>query len=485
MNGRYFKYNLLAFSLLLSACAINPVSGDRDFVTLSESDEIAQGRQYHQTIIEQYGVYDDPGLQSYVNAIGQQLAANSHRAHLTYHFTILDSPDINAFALPGGYVYITRGIMAYLDSEAELAGVLGHEIGHVTARHSVRQQSGQLASGLLNVIITAATGNQSLGNLSNQLGTGIIRGYGRKHELEADRLGAQYLHKSAYNPETMLNVIGVLKDQELYEKALAEKQNRAPNIYHGVYSTHPKNDERLKTVIRAAKNLSPVQYRDDNQANYFNLIDGMSWGQSAQQGVILRSRFIHTKLGIALQFPSHWQIINNVNGLFAREQESGALLQLSVEHLLQGENSVGLLRRLTNNDKLSVEQLGYGVTARSQASIKGERQPARVSAINLDEKQVLFIAGTSAKEQFAATDQELRAINASFTRLSDKQIKSIKTPELKIIEAKAGDNFAALASQSSINGDAENTLRLLNRAFPDGTISASQKLKIIELANQE
>jgi len=485
MNGRYFKYNLLAFSLLLSACAINPVSGDRDFVTLSESEEIAQGRQYHQTIIEQYGVYDDAGLQSYVNSIGQQLAANSHRAHLAYHFTILDSPDINAFALPGGYVYITRGIMAYLNSEAELAGVLGHEIGHVTARHSVRQQSGQFASGLLNVIITAATGNQSLGNLSNQLSTGIIRGYGRKHELEADRLGAQYLHKSAYNPETMLHVIGVLKDQELYEKALAEKQNRAPNIYHGVYSTHPKNDERLKTVIRAAKNLSPVQYRDDNQANYFKLIDGMSWGQSSHRGVILQNRFIHTKLGIALEFPSHWQIINNANGLFAREQESGALLQLSVEHLLQGENSVGLLRRLTNNDKLSVEQLGYGVTARSHANIEGNRQPARVSAINLDEKQVLFIAGTSAKEQFAATDLELRTINASFTRLSDKQIKSIKTPELKIIEAKVGDNFASLASRSSIISDAENTLRLLNRAFPDGTISASQKLKVIELSNQE
>jgi predicted Zn-dependent protease len=483
MNGRYFKYNLLALALLLSACATNPVSGDRDFVTLSESEEIAQGRQYHQTIIEQYGVYDDPGLQTYVNAIGQQLAANSHRSHLAYHFTILDTPDINAFALPGGYVYITRGIMAYLDSEAELAGVLGHEIGHVTARHSVRQQSGQFASGLLNVLITAATGSESLGQLSKQLSTGITRGYGRKHELEADRLGAEYLHKSAYNPEAMLDVIGVLKDQELYEKALAEKQNRPANIYHGVYSTHPKNDDRLKTVIRAAKNLSAVQYRDNNQATYFNLIDGLPWGQSADQGVILQNRFMHAEMGIALQFPSHWQVTNNPNSLFARDHESGALAQLNLMTLGKSENSAGLLRRLTKNNKLSVENTAYGVTARSQASIAGKTQPARVSAINLDEKQVLFIAGTSAKDQFAATDLELRAINASFTRLSDKQIKSIKTPALKIIEAKVGENFASLASRSSINGNAESTLRLLNRAYPDGTISASQKLKIIELAN--
>lgn len=483
MTGHFLNYILLALSLLISACAINPVSGNRDFVTLSESSEIALGRQYHQTIIEQYGVYDDPELQSYVDAIGQQLAANSHRAHLEFHFTILDSPDINAFALPGGYVYITRGIMAYLASEAELAGVLGHEIGHVTARHSVRQQSAQFASGLLNVLITAATGSESLGRLGDQLGTGIIRGYGRKHELEADRLGAEYLHKSAYNPEAMLEVIGVLKNQELYEKALAEKQNRRPNIYHGVFSTHPKNDERLQAVIRAAKTLSPVQYRDADQANYFKLIDGMTWGQSAHRGVILQNRFIHTGLGIALQFPRQWQITNLPNRLIARDHKSGVLVQLSLKSLHEGENSAGLLRRLTNNSELSVENMAFGVTARSSVSIAGKSQPARVSAIDLDEKQVLFIAGTSAKDRFAATDLKLQAINVSFTRLSDSQIKNIKTPALHIIEAKAGDDFAALASQSSIDQDAENILRLLNRAFPDGTISAAQKLKVITLAN--
>ncbi len=311
MIGRYFKCLLFTLSLMLFGCATNPVSGDREFVTLSESQEIDQGRKYHQTIIDQYGVYDDPDLQSYVEAIGQQLAANSHRAHLEFHFTILDSPDINAFALPGGYIYITRGIMAYLDNEAELAGVLGHEIGHVTARHSVRQQSGQLAAGLLNILISATTGSRTLEELGDQLSFGIIRGYGRKHELEADRLGAEYLHKSSYDPEVMLEVIGVLKDQELYERALAKKENREPKIYHGVFSTHPKNDDRLKTVVRAAKTLSPVQYRDDNRATYLKSIDGMVWGQNPDQGVVVKNRFMHAELGIALQFPLDWLITNN------------------------------------------------------------------------------------------------------------------------------------------------------------------------------
>jgi predicted Zn-dependent protease len=483
MIGRYFKYLLPILPLVLSSCATNPVSGDREFVTVSESQEIDQGRKFHQTIIKQYGVYDDPDLQSYVEAIGQQLAANSHRAHLQFYFTILDSPDINAFALPGGYIYITRGIMAYLENEAELAGVLGHEIGHVTARHSVRQQSGQFASGLLNILISTTTGSSTLAQLGDQLSTGIIRGYGRKHELEADRLGAEYLHKSAYNPEAMLDVIGVLKDQELYETALAKKQNRQPRIYHGVFSTHPKNDERLKTVVRAAKNLPPVQYQGDNQAAYLNSINGMTWGQNTDQGVVLRGRFLHADLGISLQFPVNWLISNNPKRLLASDPDTGALTQVSLKTLGKNETSAAMLKRLTKDSELAVEQTAYGATARTEANIEGESQPARVSAIKLDEKQVLFIVGTSAGKHFATTNLQLLAINTSFTRLSEEQVKNIKYPVLKIIETESGDSFTSLATGSAINHEAEDILRLLNRAFPDGTIVTSQKLKVIELTN--
>jgi predicted Zn-dependent protease len=483
MIARNFKCLLFTLSLVLSGCATNPVSGDREFVTVSESQEIDQGRQYHQTIIDQYGIYDDPDLQSYVEAIGQQLAANSHRAHLEYHFTILDSPDINAFALPGGYIYITRGIMAYLDNEAELAGVIGHEIGHVTARHSVRQQSGQLAAGLLNILISVTTGSDTLGQLGSQLSTGILRGYGREHELEADRLGAEYLHKSAYNPEAMLDVIGVLKDQELYETALAKKQNRQPRIYHGVFSTHPKNDDRLKTVVRAAKNLPPVQYQGDNQAAYLNSIDGMTWGQNTDQGVILRGRFMHAELAIALQFPADWLISNNPTRLLARDPENGALTQLSLKTLKKNETSVGIIKRLAKDSIWAVEQTTYGATARTEANTAVGSQPARISVIELDQKRVLFIAGTSAKDDFAATDLEWLAINTSFTRLSEEEVRNIKFPVLKIIEAEPGDSFTSLATSSAINHEAEDKLRLLNGAFPDGTIATSQKLKVIKLTN--
>ena len=448
---------------------------------MSESDEIAQGAKHHQSILTQYGVYDDPELQAYVSNLGQQLAAKSHRAHLKYHFTVLDSPDINAFALPGGYIYITRGIMAYLNSEAELAGVLGHEIGHVTARHSVRQQSGQLAAGLLNVLIAATTGVKELGHLSQQLSTGLIRGYGREHELEADRLGAQYLHKSNYNPESMLDVIGVLKDQELYEKALAKKQNREPKIYHGVFSTHPKNDQRLQTVIAEAKTLTAIQYKDNNRATYLGYIDGMDWGPSPKQGIVTANRFLHADLGFAIQFPKDWTIHNSPTALLARHETNGVIVQLTVTSLNPDESTGDLLKRLTKNTQLTVNAKAYGYTATTQVNVAKNAQPARLSAIKLDQSQALFIIGTSTETTFAATDNQLLAINQSFKRLNAKEIEAIKTPVLKAVHVTAADSFTSLAKNSAIEKDAENRLRLINHAFPDGKLSDQNIIKMITL----
>jgi len=469
----------LILSLTLSACATNPVTGKSDFTLVSENEEIRQGRSFHQQIITAYGVYDDPELQQYVNGIGQELASRSHRAHLNFTFTVLDSPDINAFALPGGYVYITRGIMAYLDSRAELAGVLGHEIGHVTARHSVRQQSGQMASTLLSVLITATTGQSGLGDLSNQLGTGMIRGYGREHELEADRLGAEYLHLSGYDPEIMLEVIGVLKDQEVYEQALAKKENRDPNVYHGVYSTHPRNDDRLKTVVRAARNLSVQTYRDSDQSGYFGKIDGMMWGPSIKQGILANNLFTHPELAFSLQLPETWEANNYPEFLQAKNPQGGAIVQIGVTSLEKDESLEGLLKRMSNNKELEVSKNKNGVSANIMAKPRdGDEQPARIGAIALDNSLALTLLGTSAADKFAETERALLGINQSFRRLSQAQIDATEVPRLQIVSSKF-QSFETLAEQSAIEYEAVNILRLLNRAYPNGDISKIKNLKTV------
>ncbi|MDH4111013.1 MAG: M48 family metalloprotease, partial [Gammaproteobacteria bacterium] len=207
----------------LGGCATNPVTGGTDIVMMSEAQEIELGRKMHPQILQQYGRFDDEQLQQYVSEVGQRIAAKSHRPNLQYTFTVLDGDEVNAFALPGGFVYITRGIMAYLNSEAELAAVLGHEVGHVTARHSVRQQTGSTAAGVGAMVVGILTGSGDLANVVNMASSALISGYGRDMELEADKLGAEYLNRIGYEPEAMIDVVRLLKNQEMLEVQMARQ----------------------------------------------------------------------------------------------------------------------------------------------------------------------------------------------------------------------------------------------------------------------
>ncbi|MFK8016091.1 MAG: M48 family metalloprotease, partial [Gammaproteobacteria bacterium] len=220
---------------LLGGCASNPATGGTDFVTMSEEKEIEIGRITHPQILQKYRVYNDSALQAYVTRIGNELADKGDRPHLQYVFTVLDSEEVNAFAVPGGFVYITRGLLSYLNSEAELAAVLGHEIGHITARHAVRQQSGRSLLNILGSVAGATTG--AVGStLTGLLGGALVSGYGRGMELEADELGAAYLVRVGYDSQAMIDVVTILKNQELFELERAEKEGREPRVYHGVFA---------------------------------------------------------------------------------------------------------------------------------------------------------------------------------------------------------------------------------------------------------
>ena len=225
-------------ALWLAACAsvTNPVTGERELTVMDEPTEIAEGAKAHQEVLKAYGAVEDAALQAYVDRVGQKLAAQSHRAKLKWTFTVLDSPEINAFALPGGYVYVTRGIMAYMDSEAELAGVLGHEIGHVTARHgaqrATRQQNaglGVLAATVLGAVLESQ-GMRGATDVASQMSqtaaAGFIASYSREQELQADELGAEYLARSQYDPSNMVDVIRLLKNQERFAADVARAEGR-------------------------------------------------------------------------------------------------------------------------------------------------------------------------------------------------------------------------------------------------------------------
>lgn len=262
----------ISSTLALTACSTNPVSGKKDFSLISKDQEVQMGKQAHQDVLKKQRPYNNARLQSYVNSIGQQLASKSHRNNIGYTFTVLDDPSVNAFALPGGYVYVTTGLMAYLNSEGELAGVLGHEIGHVTARHGVQQASAGMATSVLVDLISKKAGGNS--KTFNQLGSAILSGYGRKHELQADRLGAEYLAGVGYSPNNMIDVIGVLKAQEVYA---SRQKGRRGGSYHGVFSSHPSNDQRLQEVVGAAKSIKSAGTRPANRKAYLEQINGLTF----------------------------------------------------------------------------------------------------------------------------------------------------------------------------------------------------------------
>jgi predicted Zn-dependent protease len=273
-GSRTLAAALLGSALLLGCgtTVVNPVTGREERTVMDEATEIAEGKKAHEQVLAEYGAYADPALQAYVNGVGQKLAKLSHRGQLPWTFTVLDSTEINAFALPGGYVYITRGLMAYLDSEAELAGVIGHEIGHVTARHgaqrATRQQDaglGVLAATVLGAVLESqgvGGATQMASQASQTAAAGWLATYSREQELQADQLGAEYLARNRYNPSNMVDVIGVLKSQEQFAADLARAEGRAAPSGANWLSSHPSNDQRLADIRRIAAGYQPRPGRD-------------------------------------------------------------------------------------------------------------------------------------------------------------------------------------------------------------------------------
>jgi len=476
---------VLAALLLAPGCATNPVTGESDLVLMSEATEIRVGRQSHPEVIKQYGRYDMPTLQAHVQQVGEQLAANSHRSNLIYRFTVLDSPEVNAFALPGGYIYVTRGLLAYLNSEAELAAVLGHEIGHVTARHAVRQHSAATVTGVIGSVIATQTGVHGAQELLNVLGTAIVRGYGREHELEADRLGAEYLARSGYDPQAMIGVIRVLKSQELFEQQLAKEEKREPRVYHGLFATHPDNDQRLQEVVASAARFKAAGEPRLNRDGYLRTLDGLTFGPSEREGVVRGNRFYHKELGFALRFPEQWHVDNLPTALLAKPPANDGLLHIGVQDLNKRISPREfMIQRLKLDDLHHGEAFDHGgllgYTAVTEARTPFGRRQTRVTVLYFNTRAFIFSGATKDPEHPFQYDSAFLDTARSFHALTEAEKPLATALRLRIILARAGTAFAALARESRIPSHPEAQLRLLNGYYPQGEPAPGLLIKIVE-----
>jgi predicted Zn-dependent protease len=480
---------IFALGAALTGCATNPVTGKSDVVTMSAAQEVEIGRKMHPQILQEYGRYADEELQAYVNDVGQRIAAKSHRPDLQYTFTVLDGEEVNAFALPGGYVYITRGIMAYLNSEAELAAVLGHEVGHITARHAVRQQTGAAAAGIGATLVGILTGSGDLASVANLAGTALVRGYGRDMELEADAIGAEYLDRLGYSPEAMIDVVRLLKNQETLEVQIAREEGREPRVYHGVFSTHPDNDTRLKEVVAAAgkKAGGGPEARPDGRDAYLQRIDGLPLGPSREQGVVRGSRFYHGTLGVTVAFPSGWTVQNLPRKVVATNPQKDAYLELTAIPPPPNVQPRELVARslsgvpLTASEPLEVNGLqGHTAVAREVALPWGNRGPARYAVVYQGGLAYVFTGATRLTAGFSSGDRLFLSSIKTFRRLRDNEFQLAEPSRIHVVKAAPGTRIERLAQSSPLERHAAERLRLLNDLYPDREPAAGQPLKVVE-----
>ena len=461
---------------ILSSCSVNPVTGDRDFVLVTEDRELEMGRQYHSMITQYEEIYRDPSIEDYVQSVGEALSEKSHRSNIVYRFTVLDNPEVNAFALPGGYVYINRGLMAYLSSESELAAVLGHEIGHITARHSVKKVSQAQLLNLLSYAVARSAG-RGAGDLAGLGGGALLAGYGREMELEADSLGAQYMVDNGYSAKGMLNTISVLKEHELYSKEIAERRGLEPQTYHGIFSTHPSNDKRLQELIQKAES-SKDKVLTQRSSNYLQKIDGMIYGDSESQGIRRKEGYYHKLLDIKIIPPKDWEIINKSDLLLFLSPKGKASMELSVKDQSRKESPNEHLRRLFGQELEQQEDLIINGLKASIAIVNQGYRSYRAACIYKD-KRIFTFLGTS-DSKISSFDGQFKSIINSFSELDSKDLKLAEPLTLQLYEVKKGDTYKSLAQQSPLYSDAESRLRLLNGDYPTGNLETGILIKVVK-----
>lgn len=474
-----FSLIYLTFLVLLAPMA----------AAVSLEEEIKLGQEEHRKIIAQFGVYRDKDLQAYVDRVGQRVAKQSSRPELEYTFTVLDDELINAMALPGGFVYVTRGILAHMNSESELAAVLGHEIAHVTQKHAFKTQNRGKALQALSTVAAILTQNGSVAEIGNLFGGVLLRGYGREMELEADTVGAGYMAKAGYSPDAMLQTIEILKNKDRIEFEQARLENRQPRVYHGFLSTHPDSDTRYKEAVIAKNELLSEQNLGEfiRTDEFLEKLNGMAYGNTRQSGVVRGNVFFHPKLGIKLRFPDDWRLESIKNGVQVTSQTGDALFALSTARMKSGQTArmyaeENLLMDIREGRDVTIAGLtGFLGVANRADSPYGPR-PVRFAVLQDERRRIQYILTGAGKHDLhrIANDGEFIATIFSFDKMDADDRRIARAPRVQILRAEEGTTMEGLAASSPITNYALQKLRVMNGLYPHGQPEPGQLIKVID-----
>lgn len=437
------------------------------------------GKEAYDKITSEIPIYADTGLTDYVNAVGQKLVAHSDSPKENFTFTVLDSPDINAFATPGAYIYINRGLITYLSSEAQLAAVLAHEIAHVTARHHARQKRAQTTSNVAATVLAVLSRSSDVGEATALWGAATVSGYGREMELEADGLGAKFMAAAGYDRRAMIEVISLLKDNERFEKKKARETGREPRTYHGLFATHPRSDQRLQEMVGAEGNgmgtggeLGIVPFR--------LATDKLVWGDNFQAKVMKANRHTDEQRLFRVDFPQDWTFSSTSDGgVEGRAPDGKGGMKISLrKRILQPPDQFIKTALGIHPLKKSHAFRQYGLLGHTGLAPGASGPDSRLAVIYYGHYAVVF-TGDVARDAPDTMDEILQGIIRSFAPISPMQLSSREPQRIHYVKATANTTFAALASHLRLGTHGEEALRLINGYYPRGEPAPGEWIKII------
>jgi predicted Zn-dependent protease len=457
-----------------TGCATNPATGKRQISLISEQGEIQLGQESHEEVMQAFGDYPDDELEAYIRGVGENLASESERPQLPWSFEVLDDAAVNAMALPGGYLYVTRGILAHMNSEAELAGVLGHEIGHVTARHSVNQLSKQqLYGGLLAVGMIASPELAAFGDLAGQ-GLGLLfLKFGRDAERQADDLGLRYMTRGGYDPRAMPGMFDMLEAVS----ALSEG-GRAP----AWMSTHPNPEARERRAEAAVEALPEDQLGGRvGTSEFLERVDGIVFGADPRQGYFLENRFLHPELRFGLDFPSDWNTINTRSRVVAVGPQENMVIELRVA---DADSAAAAAREFLSQDGVTAgkswEKKVNGLRAaggRFEATSGTTELRGSVAFIEYGDL-IYSLLGYGLAEPFAKQVNSVERSMRSFHAVNDPDVAAVQPDHLELVRLPKAMTLAEFDAAYPSVVEIE-ILAALNRVAVDERMPAGTLVKRI------
>ncbi len=432
---------------------MNPATGRPELILMSEQRELEIGEREAEQVKQQMGIVPDPALESYVDAVGQRLARVSPRQELRYDFHVVNMPEPNAFALPGGHIYVSRGLLAIANDEDEVANVVGHEVGHVAARHAATRETRAIGVGILSALGTLAAGAlgggalaQVVGQVGQIAGAGLIASYSRGQEREADLLGQRYAATAGFDPSGMARLLRTLEA----EVQLEQGTKRRPSFF----DSHPATPERVTDATARASGLAwtrtpPIAA---TRRDFLRRLQGLLLGPDPGEGVFRGSRFLHPALGFALRFPEGWKTQNARDAVAALAPREDALLILEAQG--RGDDPRQAAQAFAEKNRLQLDQsgalrIGALDAFHAQGSVDtGSGQRALDLTWIAYGGTVYRLAGVSTPSAYGSYQDDFLAVARSFGPLGAADRESVTERRLDFVAAQAGETLPALAART-------------------------------------